>query len=130
MRFCMASPFSSVWSPSRRLIRIIAAAAAAAAAYILYTFEPSASSWYPRCVFHALTGLECPGCGSTRALHHLLHGRIAEAFHYNAMLVSLGPVVFVSLVRNPRLIEKSWAGWIALVVLLGWGVLRNLTDTT
>lgn len=112
------------------------AVAAAVAGYVLYTHDPSAASFYPPCVFHLLTGLQCPGCGGTRALHHLLHGRLAEAFRYNAMLLVFGPVLLAGVVvelRNarpgaagPRLIHRPWVAWTAIAVLLGWGVLRNL----
>lgn len=113
-----------------------AAAAVAAAAYVLYTYDPSAASFYPPCLFRLLTGLQCPGCGGTRAVHHLLHGRFAEAFRYNAMLLVFGPILFAGIVvevRNamhgaarPRFVHKPWVGWAAVAILLGWGVLRNL----
>ncbi len=44
------------------------------------------------CPFRNLTGLPCPGCGMSRAFHHVLHGRIVEAVRMNALV----PVVFVS----------------------------------
>ena len=33
------------------------------------------------------TGLYCPGCGSTRALYALLHGRPGEALAMNPLLL-------------------------------------------
>src|SRR4029077_15194960 len=30
---------------------------------VLYTFSPTEHSFYPICLFHALTGWQCPGCG-------------------------------------------------------------------
>lgn len=100
-------------------------------AIVLYTFDPSAYPFYPRCLFHALTGLDCPGCGATRAVHALLHGRIGEAFRYNAMLFA-GAGVFAfavpSLVRGerPRFLERPWFGWSVLGVTLVWWVGRNV----
>ena len=29
----------------------------------LFTFDPARYAFYPRCLFHATTGLHCPGCG-------------------------------------------------------------------
>lgn len=52
----------------------------------------------PPCMFHELTGLYCPGCGSTRATRRLLCGDLAGAFRYNPLLVVLLPVIAVQLV--------------------------------
>jgi hypothetical protein len=59
---------------------------------VLYIFPPTEHSFYPRCPFHALTGWQCPGCGGTRALYHLLHFHLAEAMHYNALVTLLAPL--------------------------------------
>jgi hypothetical protein len=69
----------------------LTAAALMLGAGVLYCFPPENHSFYPRCIFHALTGWECPGCGGTRAVYHLLHLRLAEAFHYNALLTVVAP---------------------------------------
>lgn len=45
------------------------------------------------CAFHQKTGLYCPGCGDTRALHALVHGRILEAFGYNLLFPFLALVM-------------------------------------
>jgi hypothetical protein len=57
------------------------------AAVVLFLFPPLEYGFYPKCLLHSWTGLSCPGCGSLRAMHQLLHGNLAEAFHYNPMLV-------------------------------------------
>jgi hypothetical protein len=43
------------------------------------------------CGFRLLTGLPCPGCGITRGLSALLHGRLIQALEFNpfAMVVLL-----------------------------------------
>jgi hypothetical protein len=38
-------------------------------------------------LFHSLTGLNCPGCGATRAAYQLLHGHLLRALHDNALFV-------------------------------------------
>ena len=58
---------------------------------LLYKFPPNENSLYPACPFYRYLHLYCPGCGATRALSALLHGRVAEAMHYNPLMVALLP---------------------------------------
>ncbi len=39
------------------------------------------------CLFKAHLGIECPGCGTQRALIALLKGNLAESVHYHAALI-------------------------------------------
>jgi len=51
---------------------------------------PSIWSIIPPCLFHRMTGYYCPGCGATRSVYALLHGRIgASFFYYPAIPVAL-----------------------------------------
>ena len=43
------------------------------------------------CTFYAVTGLYCPGCGGTRAVYSLLHGKIIKSLYFH-------PIVLYSLV--------------------------------
>ena len=79
-------------SSRRRWTANLAVIAMIMAGYLLLRFPPSASSFYPRCPVFAWLHLLCPGCGGTRALAELLHGRVAEAIHWNAMVVALSPL--------------------------------------
>ncbi len=45
----------------------------------------------PTCIVKLTTGLDCPGCGGTRAFYYLLHGNIAEAARYHAIAVFAAP---------------------------------------
>ena len=45
----------------------------------------------PTCIVKLTTGLDCPGCGGTRAFYYLLHGDLAEAARYHAMAVFAAP---------------------------------------
>jgi hypothetical protein len=78
-----------------RIATIVRAAAPLAlialAAAVLLLFAPAQFDFYPRCPIHEYLHLECPGCGATRALAALLHGRIAEALHFNALIIFLLP---------------------------------------
>src|SRR6266849_4690635 len=105
---------SSVW-PARSATIISVLGGFAVGAVILYRFDPATVHGYPRCVFHALTGLQCPGCGTTRALHHLLHGDIAGAFRLNAMLFVAVPFAAIASASR-RVSTHPLTGWGALAV--------------
>ena len=107
--------------------------AAFCAVYVYATFDP-ASSFFPKCHFYCLTGLKCPGCGSQRALHQLLHFRLGAAFQYNACLVLFIPIILFLLVADalrhkyPKLYLASRhpvLSWCLLAVILLWWILRN-----
>jgi hypothetical protein len=110
---------------------------AVAAAVILFLYNPAEHEFYPVCMFHRLTGLNCPGCGSLRALHHLARGHWAMAFHFNPLLVLFLPfltcVLFRQLwqevtgrVMRPFFTRPLW-GWLALGLIISFGVVRNLS---
>ena len=97
---------------------------------MLYNYAPTASSFYPKCLFKLATGLDCPGCGTTRALYQLLHGNVEAAFRFNPMLFVLFAVVLCALPsilrgRMPRFVERPWFGWSALIVLTSYWIFRN-----
>lgn len=50
------------------------------------------------CIFRTITGLECPGCGMTRAISALASGHFKEAVSYNILSVSLLPILSIYLV--------------------------------
>jgi hypothetical protein len=102
---------------------------------VLYFFNPSLYHFYPVCQFHRLTGLNCPGCGGTRAVYALLHGDFAEAFHDNALFVAglvaavlRGGWFALNRIRgrqNGSFIPPRWLIPMAVLAAL-FGVLRNL----
>lgn len=112
-------------------VRLLIVAGIVAGAWVVYTYPPATSTFYPRCVFRELSGFDCPGCGTTRALHHLLHGRFEEAFRLNAMLFALMIAAAFAAPsflrgRTPAFLMKPWFGWGSFVVVVGWWVGRNL----
>lgn len=112
------------------------AAAAACAAVAVYLVDPAKpGSWLPRCPFNWLTGLDCPACGSTRMVHALLHGDLAAAWHFNAVMLVAGLPLLAWLwfrwfradrdgVATPPV--SPLLGRSVLVVGLVWAVARNL----
>ena len=87
---------------NRRLTVFFVWLTLAAAGVYLFIFEPGKSGFFPVCPFRALTGFACPGCGSGRALHALLHGDLATAFALNPLLVLSLPFLLYALVRHTR----------------------------
>jgi hypothetical protein len=75
---------------SRRNLLILGTAALAAA--VLFFFDPATAGFYPPCLFKTFLGVQCPGCGSLRAVHQLLHGNFAAAWALNPALMIAGPV--------------------------------------
>jgi hypothetical protein len=104
-----------------------------ALAGILFHFDPASVAIYPVCTFHQLTGLDCPGCGSLRGMHQLLHGHWQEALRLNAFLVLSLPLwawlglrlVWRELKGGPAAIRPVWL-WLYLAAWVAFGVLRNL----
>jgi hypothetical protein len=107
-----------------------------AAACFLYVFDPARSALYAPCPFHLLTGLYCPGCGSLRALHQLLHGHLRTAWGLNPLLVVALPFLgycFLSYVmgglRGRSLLAffvPAIVIWAFLGAVLVFWVLRNV----
>ena len=72
----------------------------AAALPVLFLFNPSKYSFYPRCMLYVTTGIYCPGCGALRATHQLVHGHILAAMRCNLMLVLAVPFVAYFLLQQ------------------------------
>ncbi|HEX4144582.1 MAG TPA: DUF2752 domain-containing protein [Pirellulales bacterium] len=96
----------------------------------LWAVDPAQSDVYPRCALHWLTGLHCPGCGSTRAAHSLLHGNLWDALCFNALLVIGGAVAALAVAwRSYRAGRLSWpavSGRALLAVPLVFALARNI----
>lgn len=85
---------------------------------VLWRVDPTQVRLYPGCPFLALTHLYCPGCGGIRALHALVHGKIADAALYNALLLLSLPLVTVIL----YLWRKGAGDRAFLTIAIPWGV--------
>jgi hypothetical protein len=107
---------------------------AGGAAYLFF-FEPGRTGFFPLCPFRTLTGFRCPGCGTTRALHQLLHGNLLAAFELNPLLLLALPVVGILLILYtrsaitgrpmPQIVLPRKFAWALYVVVFGFWVFRN-----
>jgi len=124
---------SAVRSERVRAVGILAATLCALG--LIYVRNPSIGG-YPPCVFHAVTGLYCPGCGSLRALHQLLHGHLLAALDFNPLMVLMLPVLgYAGLsqlslaVRGRALPEPVSCArqiWWLFGIIMAYWVLRNI----
>lgn len=124
-------------APSRVAALAAPAAAAGAAAGVLVVVglvDPNTAGHYPTCPFLFLTGLQCPGCGTLRALHALTRGDVAAAVGLNALAMAAVPLlVWIwfgwlrrRLAGRPRsaLAHPAWLWALAGAVVIFW-VVRN-----
>ena len=111
-------------------------AAIALAIAVLFLFPPEHSRFYPRCPIFALFHLQCPGCGATRALAALLHGRLREALHHNALFTIASPFAALWAAHSySRYLERKPFRWpqpsqpalyAAIAITAGFTIARNL----
>ena len=118
-----------------RFAGIILTAVALGISAAVFFFNPATHRFYPACQFHRLTGLNCPGCGMTRALYALLHGNFPAALRDNALFVL---VLCALAVRGAWFGRNKFCGrlngeffpvkflWPLLAAALVFTVLRNL----
>jgi len=78
-----------------------------AGAIYLFVFEPGRSGFFPVCVFRSLTGLTCPGCGTTRALHEITHGHFKAAFMLNPLLLLASPFLIYAFLRYSVIVMRG-----------------------
>lgn len=109
--------------------------AVAAAIVLYYKYDPAVVNFFPPCPSKLITGYDCPGCGTQRALHCFLHGDMAGVIHYNAMLVVGVPLVLTIFASNllkrryPKfhsLMNSNYVIALAAIMTFFWTVYRNL----
>lgn len=107
-----------------------------ALAFLYFFVSPSSSNYFPKCIFYSSTGYYCPGCGSQRAAHHLLHFNLKEVLRQNVLFL-LGVFAFVYYVfitvsntffntNYKNILTKRLSIWVILIVIILFTVLRNI----
>jgi len=108
-----------------------------AGATAIYYYEPVNGLPLMPCLFHAVTGLDCIGCGLTRSMHALAHGDFLTALSYNLIMpfwlllpayALLGEWLRALAGRPmlPILRDRRWLLILLLVSSLTFMILRNL----
>ena len=104
-----------------------------AGAVVLYRIRPEKTWWMPPCMFHEVTGLYCPGCGTGRGFHKLLHGDLVGAWRMNPLTVSMIPltIYLIAICYRKRPDGKasappSWLGYAVIVAVVAFWILRNI----
>lgn len=91
---------------------------------------------FPPCPFRALTGFHCPGCGTLRGLHQLLHGHLLGALSFNPLMVLFLPFLGYAVLSNavfstggrrlPGFRLPATGIWLLLGAIILFWILRNV----
>ena len=99
---------------------------------VLFVLSPE-RGFFPPCPIFAVTGFYCSGCGSLRAIHHLLHGDFVRAWFFNPILLCGIPIVLAGVIAELFSFRRFALTrirpvflWVLLSLILAFGVLRNI----
>jgi hypothetical protein len=95
----------------------------------VYVGDPAKGPILP-CIFNKITGLYCPGCGMTRAVHSLMHFKFYHALRYNALIVLIPPILIIHYLLTRLNYNSRYRNaiiYLALVITIFYGIARNLS---
>jgi Protein of unknown function (DUF2752) len=101
---------------------VLSAMLGAGCLVLLARFDPAAAWWFPSCPLYALTGWQCPFCGTLRAAHALLHGEVLSALMFNPLTVVGGAASLAFRGRTTKFLLSAPG----LATLALFGLVRNL----
>jgi len=132
------NPFTRLWQRPRLIAPLLSLSPFAAAAWFVLRFNPTDRTVDPTgpCLWHAVTGINGPGCGGTRMFYYVLHGNLVEAArHHLPALLAVPVLAYLWLrwtlgrfgIQLPalRLSRPVWIGYAVFFVVFTT-VLRNL----
>lgn len=111
----------------------VAVGATGALVWFMYAVNPIGSAYYPKCPSHLLFGIDCPGCGTARAVHALMHGEVGTAWGYNPAFFFGMAILALLVVKDflrpshplSRALRSSWFVTALVVAIVAWTVGRN-----
>lgn len=125
------------WLATPRRFAIAVLSMGVPSTVMVYLRDPStASNQFFSCMWLVITGGFCPGCGMTRAVHDLMHGRLLQAIDHNAFGIVL--LAFIATIAiKPMWLALTRNTWRSPAIpepviytlaasLLLWWILRNL----
>jgi len=123
---------------ARKIIPVLIASVTILLTISLYFFiYPLYEEYFPKCVFHNLTGFYCPLCGTQRAAAALLHGDILSALRNNILFVLALPLfIYYFLIvcfkassanhTKHEIFYSSTSMKVALLIVITFEILRNI----
>lgn len=113
---------------TRKFVAVVAILFAMAVIAYLAVFDPTVMP-APQCPFRLITGLDCPGCGSQRAIHAIFHGNFLQAWNLNPALFFAIPLAGLYAWQPKRLYNILYARatlWAIPAAIIAWWILRNV----
>ena len=105
-------------------------------AVLFFVLDPAKHSLFPRCLFNSITGYYCPGCGSQRAIHSLLHLDFAGVVSYNFLFIPAFLLIIYHYLhpilnrifnwKLPNIFYFKSTPWIIFGFIVAFWILRNL----
>lgn len=113
---------------------VAAGAGALAVCVAVNVRDPNQAGSFAVCPFLAVTGWQCPGCGTLRAVRALTRGDVVLALDLNALTTLLLPLLLVAWAswfgvalgrRRSTVRLPAWAGTAVAVAVPSFWVARN-----
>ena len=122
-------------TPKQRLLRLAVLAGIVLLLIVGYGIFYNVTGYGFPCMIYQITGLQCAGCGLTRALAAVLQLDLVASFSYNpvwplyvgyfAWIGVAGGLAYVRRGAEFHLPGKTWIHICILVAAIAFGVLRN-----
>lgn len=122
-------------TPKKRLLRIALIGGGLLALAVGYGVFYNLTGYGIPCMLHQTTGLDCPGCGLTRAIAAVVWLDLAAAFGFNALwplyaayCLWCGTAMAAAYVKRGEvgyLPGKTWMHAVILSAVVAYGILRN-----